>query len=368
MLRYESKIYETLAELEPVIAELARPLVFTNGCFDLVHPGHVDYLEQAATLGKTVVVGVNSDRSIRNLGKGDDRPYNNQQDRMLVVAGLEAVDVVVGFDDATPIALIEAVRPDVLVKGGDWPEDRIVGAQWVREHGGEGAIGTDPLPALDHATRGPDQGLSQPVLPALTWSARRIGHSVSAAAPRWPAPSSPRPACCTWRWPTAPARPPRETGAAGRCAAADPRGRARAGAALPRQRGVHPARHGRRRPCARHAAGAGGRALGAPAASERSGIVNRRTTLLYRAGTDAWIAVSGDETVEEIGIEGRTTLATPEGVRYGMPRHQVSMIYGEPVETDEAGYLYPERGIGFTFRSGTVFQVELFAPREREDG
>lgn len=107
---------------------------------------------------------------------------------------------------------------------------------------------------------------------------------------------------------------------------------------------------------------------GRPAASERSGIVNRRTTLLYRAGTSAWIAVSGDETVEEIGIEGRTTLATPEGVRYGMPRHQVSMIYGEPVETDEAAYLYPERGIGFTFRSGTVFQVELFAPREREDG
>ena len=137
MLRYESKIYESLAELEPVIAELARPLVFTNGCFDLLHPGHVDYLEQAATLGNTVGVGVNSDRSIRNLGKGDDRPYNNQQDRMLVVAGLEAVDVVVGFDDATPIALIEAVRPDVLVKGGDWPEDRIVGAQWVREHGGE---------------------------------------------------------------------------------------------------------------------------------------------------------------------------------------------------------------------------------------
>ncbi len=107
---------------------------------------------------------------------------------------------------------------------------------------------------------------------------------------------------------------------------------------------------------------------GRPAASERSGIVNRRTTLLYRAGTSAWIAVSGDETVEEIGIEGRTTLATPEGVRYGMPRHQVSMIYGEPVETEAAGYLYPERGIGFTFRSGTVFQVELFAPRKREEG
>ena len=97
---------------------------------------HEDYLEQAATLGKTLVVGVNSDRSIRNLGKGDDRPYNNQLDRMLVVAGLSAVDVVVGFDDETPIELIRAITPDCLVKGGDWPVDQIVGADWVREHGG----------------------------------------------------------------------------------------------------------------------------------------------------------------------------------------------------------------------------------------
>jgi rfaE bifunctional protein nucleotidyltransferase chain/domain len=137
MLRYESKIYESLSTLEPAIGKLARPVVFTNGCFDLLHPGHVDYLEQAAALGETLIVAVNSDRSIRNLGKGDDRPYNNQQDRMLVVAGLGAVDVVVGFDDETPIALIRAISPDLLVKGGDWSVDHIVGADWVREHGGE---------------------------------------------------------------------------------------------------------------------------------------------------------------------------------------------------------------------------------------
>ncbi len=136
MLRYESKIHESLDALAPRIDSLPRPLVFTNGCFDLLHPGHVDYLEQAATFGETLVIGVNSDRSIRNLGKGDDRPYNNQLDRMLVVAGLAAVDIVVGFDDETPIELIRAIRPDFLVKGGDWPEAQIVGADWVREHGG----------------------------------------------------------------------------------------------------------------------------------------------------------------------------------------------------------------------------------------
>lgn len=137
MLTYESKIFDTLRDLEPRIGDLQRPIVFTNGCFDLLHPGHVDYLEQAAALGRTLVVGVNSDRSIRNLGKGDDRPYNNQQDRMLVVAGLGSVDIVVGFDDETPIDLIQAINPDHLVKGGDWSVDRIVGADWVREHGGQ---------------------------------------------------------------------------------------------------------------------------------------------------------------------------------------------------------------------------------------
>jgi rfaE bifunctional protein nucleotidyltransferase chain/domain len=137
MLPYEKKIHPTIDSLVPLLDDLPRPIVFTNGCFDLLHPGHVDYLEQAATLGTTLIVGVNSDRSIRNLGKGDDRPYNNQQDRMAVVAGLGSVDVVVGFDDATPLTLIERISPDFLVKGGDWSVEHIVGADWVRDHGGE---------------------------------------------------------------------------------------------------------------------------------------------------------------------------------------------------------------------------------------
>ncbi|GJL82392.1 MAG: cytidyltransferase [marine bacterium B5-7] len=137
MLRYELKTYENLSAFESHIAELERPVVFTNGCFDLLHLGHVDYLAQAASFGKTLIVGVNSDRSIRNLGKGDDRPYNNQQDRMLVVASLESVGAVIGFDDETPIELIRALRPDHLVKGGDWSVDLIVGADVVREYGGE---------------------------------------------------------------------------------------------------------------------------------------------------------------------------------------------------------------------------------------
>lgn len=136
MLSYETKIFESIEALKPHIPNLVRPVVFTNGCFDLLHVGHVDYLEQAATLGSTLIVAVNSDRSIRNLGKGDDRPYNNQQDRMMVVAGLGAVDLVVGFDDETPIELIQAITPNHLVKGGDWPLEQIVGADWVRAHGG----------------------------------------------------------------------------------------------------------------------------------------------------------------------------------------------------------------------------------------
>ncbi len=137
MLPYESKTFANLEALLPVLEQLNRPIVFTNGCFDLLHLGHVDYLEQAAKLGNTFIVGVNSDRSIRNLGKGDDRPYNNQRDRMAVVAGLQAVDIVVGFDDETPIKLIEEIKPEHLVKGGDWAVEQIVGAEQVRSNGGE---------------------------------------------------------------------------------------------------------------------------------------------------------------------------------------------------------------------------------------
>src|SRR5512140_3147973 len=101
-------------------AALPRPLVFTNGCFDVLHRGHVTYLAQARALGAALVVGVNSDASVKRLGKGDDRPLNSQDDRMAVLAALQAVDMVVVFDEDTPLELILACRPDVLVKGGDW--------------------------------------------------------------------------------------------------------------------------------------------------------------------------------------------------------------------------------------------------------
>jgi rfaE bifunctional protein nucleotidyltransferase chain/domain len=117
-------------------AKLARPLVFTNGVFDVLHRGHVTYLAQARALGASLVVGVNSDASVKRLGKGDDRPVNALADRMAVLAALESVSLVTPFDEDTPLALILACRPDVLVKGGDWQPERIVGAREVRSWGG----------------------------------------------------------------------------------------------------------------------------------------------------------------------------------------------------------------------------------------
>ena len=118
------------------VAALPRPLVFTNGVFDILHRGHVTYLAQARTLGASLVVGVNSDASVKRLGKGDDRPLNALADRMAVVAALEATSLVTPFDEDTPLALIVAARPDVLVKGGDWQPGDIVGAREVRGWGG----------------------------------------------------------------------------------------------------------------------------------------------------------------------------------------------------------------------------------------
>ena len=110
--------------------------MFTNGVFDLLHPGHVDYLEQARALGSTLIVAVNTDSSARRLGKGDGRPVQSAPARARVVAGLQAVDKVVLFDEDTPLALIQAVRPDVLVKGGDYSRATIVGADLVESYGG----------------------------------------------------------------------------------------------------------------------------------------------------------------------------------------------------------------------------------------
>ena len=132
---FESKLCEP-AELAGRIASLARPLVFTNGVFDILHRGHVTYLAQARALGASLVVAANSDASARRLGKGDDRPINRLEDRMAVLAALQAVDLVTWFGEDTPLALILACRPDVLVKGGDWKPQAMVGAKEVAVWGG----------------------------------------------------------------------------------------------------------------------------------------------------------------------------------------------------------------------------------------
>ena len=110
--------------------------MFTNGVFDVLHMGHVSYLQQARALGAALVVAVNSDASARQLGKGPDRPLNNEMDRALVIAALQAVDHVVLFDEATPCEMIERIRPDVYVKGGDYDVDRLRETELVRSWGG----------------------------------------------------------------------------------------------------------------------------------------------------------------------------------------------------------------------------------------
>ncbi len=111
-------------------------VVFTNGVFDLVHPGHVDVLRAARTAGDALVVGVNSDQSVRRL-KGESRPVRSQIERAYVVAALEFVDVVTIFEEDTPLELVQALEPDVIAKGGDYSESTIVGAAEVRARGGE---------------------------------------------------------------------------------------------------------------------------------------------------------------------------------------------------------------------------------------
>lgn len=114
-----------------------RRLVFTNGCFDILHAGHCDYLQQARSYGDALMVGVNTDASVQRQQKGPGRPINALQDRMAVLAALAAVDYVVPFDDDTPKALIEAVTPMVLAKGEDWRDKGVVGREWVEAHGGQ---------------------------------------------------------------------------------------------------------------------------------------------------------------------------------------------------------------------------------------
>lgn len=142
-----------ILDRETLLARFGRPregvLVFTNGCFDLLHPGHVQYLEAARGLGDALVVGINSDDSVRRLAKGADRPLVPQEDRLRVVAALEAVDAVCLFGEDTPRELIAALLPDVLVKGGDYSVDAVVGRTEVEAAGGRVEI----IPFLEgHST------------------------------------------------------------------------------------------------------------------------------------------------------------------------------------------------------------------------
>jgi rfaE bifunctional protein nucleotidyltransferase chain/domain len=131
---FERKIVER-ARLAAAVAHLPRPIVLTNGVFDLLHRGHVTYLAQARSLGASLVLAVNTDASVRRLGKGEDRPINAEADRAAVLAALESVSLVTLFDEDAPLPVVEIVRPDVYVKGGDYDMDTIPEAQLARTWG-----------------------------------------------------------------------------------------------------------------------------------------------------------------------------------------------------------------------------------------
>ncbi|NYT25773.1 adenylyltransferase/cytidyltransferase family protein [Alcaligenaceae bacterium] len=136
--RFESKILDPDTLRRRLMdGALARPLVFTNGVFDILHRGHATYLDAAARLGATLVVALNTDASVRRLGKGTDRPLNVQADRMAMVAALGCVDAVTWFDEDTPQALIELLRPELIVKGGDYVMDTLPETAAVRSWGGD---------------------------------------------------------------------------------------------------------------------------------------------------------------------------------------------------------------------------------------
>lgn len=125
------------AELATAVARLPHPVVFTNGVFDILHRGHVTYLEQARSLGASLVIGLNSDASARMLGKGPDRPLNAEADRACVLAALASTSLVTLFDEQTPIELLKLVRPDLYVKGGDYDIETLEETRVVRSWGGD---------------------------------------------------------------------------------------------------------------------------------------------------------------------------------------------------------------------------------------
>lgn len=133
---FEEKICSA-ENLQSKLSHLPKPIVFTNGVFDILHRGHVSYLAQARSLGASMVVGVNADSSVKLLGKGDDRPLNQQDDRMALLAALDSVDLVVLFCEKTPVELIAKVKPDIYVKGGDYQIDDLAETALVKTWGGK---------------------------------------------------------------------------------------------------------------------------------------------------------------------------------------------------------------------------------------
>ncbi len=130
---------KSLKQIQVIAASLrkaGKKIVFTNGCFDILHYGHVMYLDKAKTNGDILIVGVNSDSSIKRI-KGDLRPIINEYDRLRVVLGLKSVDYAFIFKENTPLNLIKSIKPDVLIKGADWSENNIVGAEFVKSYGGK---------------------------------------------------------------------------------------------------------------------------------------------------------------------------------------------------------------------------------------
>lgn len=133
---FEKKICPP-GDLPARLLAVQRPLVFTNGVFDVLHRGHVTYLAESRAFGSSLVVALNSDASVKRLDKGPDRPVNPLEDRLAIAAALESVSIVTWFETDTPLELILACRPEVLIKGGDWPVDKIVGAKEVMGWGGK---------------------------------------------------------------------------------------------------------------------------------------------------------------------------------------------------------------------------------------
>jgi len=136
MLRTKIIPYNKIAELSENLHNQGKRIIFTNGCFDILHLGHVLYLESAKAMGDVLIVGLNGDASVKRL-KGNERPIIPEDERALVLAALETVDYVCIFEQDTPYELIDLIKPNVLVKGGDWPIDKIVGADIVQKAGGD---------------------------------------------------------------------------------------------------------------------------------------------------------------------------------------------------------------------------------------